>query len=135
MNKNLFRKRFFAVVIDCIISMSIIFFILSIVLLSSKGLFDSWLTKHNLKGLIIYLPFMLMFLLKDVWGRSLGKHFLGLTIVDIETKNHISMYRRIARNITLLAFPVDVCYFFKNNIRLGDIFTKTEVIEITNNKK
>jgi uncharacterized RDD family membrane protein YckC len=133
MNKKLLRKRFFAVAIDCIISMSIIFFILSIVLLSSNGIVNSWLTKHNLMGLIIYLPFMSMILLKDVFGRSLGKRFLGLTIVDTETKHHISVYRRISRNITLLIFPVDVYYFFQNNIRLGDILSKTEVAEITNN--
>ena len=89
MNKNLFRKRLFAMAIDCIIFISVIFFILSVVLLSSNGIVVSWLTKYNLKGLTIFIPFMLMILLKDVFGRSLGKRFMRLTIVDLESKHNI----------------------------------------------
>ena len=135
MNKTLIRKRVFALAIDCAVFLSIIIFTLSVVLLASNGIVSSWLTEHNLYGLIMYIPFMSMIVLKDVFGRSLGKRLLGLTIVDIETKHNISVYRRIARNITLFVLPVEVGFLLEKNLRSGDILAKTEVIEITYNKK
>lgn len=87
MNKKFFKKRFWALGIDCIISLSVVSFILIIVSLSSKGIISDWLTSHKLAGLAIYIPFATMVLLKDVRGRSVGKRFLGLTIVDAEKNN------------------------------------------------
>ncbi|PLK44300.1 hypothetical protein [Emticicia sp. TH156] len=66
----------------------------------------------------------LLLLLKDLpFGRSPGKYFLGL-----EISNGASALRRVWRNMTLIALPIEALAVLIYKKRLGDVLFKTDVV-------
>ncbi len=75
-------------------------------------------------------------LLRDIFGRSIGKICLGLEIVDRENGKKASAIQRFLRNVT---FPITtfegIFFVFSNREqRWGDKLARTEVIEKVKSK-
>lgn len=71
-----------------------------------------------------------LFILRDIFGKSLGKHLLGMIIVDSKTQNKAKFYQRLLKNITapLSIIEIPIIIFSKDNKRIGDRLAKTELI-------
>jgi uncharacterized RDD family membrane protein YckC len=71
-----------------------------------------------------------LFILRDIFGKSLGKYLLGMTIVDSKTQNTAKFYQRLLKNITapLSIIEIPMIIFAKDNKRIGDRLAKTELL-------
>ena len=54
-------------------------------------------------------------LIWDVFGRSPGKFYMGLKIVDVNNTNKVNPLKLILRNITLLLGIIDYIFLFIGN--------------------
>lgn len=88
----------------------------------------------NIIFLIAIIPFSVitfMIINKDFYnGRSIGKRVFGYQVVDIKTNSVASEIQCMARNLTLLIWPLEILIVLINpSRRLGDIIAGTKVIE------
>jgi len=68
-------------------------------------------------------------LLRDGYkGRSLGKQMLGLRIVT-PRGDGCGWWRSIARNLSLLLFPIEIFFVLRGGARLGDRLARTTVTQ------
>ena len=79
--------------------------------------------------LVIGIAFTLL-IFRDIFGKSLGKFLLGMTIVDYKNKNKAKFYQRLLKNITvpLSMVEIPIIIFAKNHKRIGDRLAKTEIV-------
>lgn len=76
----------------------------------------------------IYLTF---FFFKDIFGRSLGKVFFGLCIVEQGTDEKASFGKRFFRNFSLMLFPVEgfAVLISETNTRIADKLFEIQVVK------
>ena len=78
----------------------------------------------------------LLMLFRDIFGKSLGKFFLGLEIVDEQSGTKATISQRILKNITApitVVVEAPIVIFSKDNRRLGDRLAKTKTQIADNN--
>ena len=68
--------------------------------------------------------------LRDIFGKSIGKYLMGLNIVDIKSNERAKFYQRLLRNITA---PITIAEGIillasKRHSRIGDNIAKTKVV-------
>jgi uncharacterized RDD family membrane protein YckC len=88
-------------------------------------------------GMIFDNMYFIMFLgiafliFKDIFGKSVGKHLLGLNVVDYNVNQKPNIYQRLLRNITvpITIIEIFVVFFSKKHRRLGDSIAKTDVTQ------
>lgn len=83
--------------------------------------------------LLIVVIVLILVSIKDLIFRnaSIGKRLLHLKIVT--EKNEIpKLYQLIIRNITLFIWPIDIIVLAITKKRIGEIITKTKVINFEN---
>lgn len=71
-----------------------------------------------------------MFVKDCLFGRSIGKYFMKLYIIDNETGSVPSPLKCVIRNITYIMGIFDFIPMFcgKGSIRLGEYITKTQIV-------
>ena len=84
--------------------------------------------------LIIIIPYM--FFGELIFENSLGKYLFGIEIVDIEQFERPPLSSLVKRGLLKIIFPVEglVLLFSKSKKRLGDLWTKTFVVNKESNK-
>ena len=67
---------------------------------------------------------------RDTLGKSLGKYFLGLSIISAEENKKTKFYQRWLRNITSPIYIVDILFVLvsRRHMKLGDLLAKTNVV-------
>ncbi|MCM3748089.1 RDD family protein [Paenibacillus pasadenensis] len=89
---------------------------------------------YLLERLFYYLTGMglVLVIFKDSYaGRSFGKRIMKLAIKDSnDFGKRPSSWRRIARNITLIFWPLDFIIMLITGTRIGEKWTKTWVISV-----
>ena len=67
---------------------------------------------------------------RDTLGKSLGKYFLGLSIISAEENKKTKFYQRWLRNITSPIYIVDILFVLisRRHMKLGDFLAKTNVV-------
>lgn len=79
----------------------------------------------------IYLDIGLAFILltfRDIFGKSVGKLLLGMSIVDTRDNNKAKIFQRLVKNITtpLSIIEIPMVLLRKDHRRLGEMLAKTE---------
>jgi uncharacterized RDD family membrane protein YckC len=65
-----------------------------------------------------------------VLAQSIGKRVCHLQVIDRKTKRAAGPLKCLVRNLTLMAWPVELLFLLIiKNRRLGDFITNTEVVE------
>ena len=84
--------------------------------------------------LIIIIPYM--FFGELIFKNTLGKYLFGIEIVDIEQFERPPLQSFIKRGILKIIFPIEglVLLFSNSKKRLGDIWSKTLVVNKVSNK-
>ena len=74
---------------------------------------------------------ILLVMLKDISGKSVGKRIIGLEIIHLETGGPVKKGYLFLRNVTFLLnwFELLVAYVNKGK-RIGDALAKTRVVEL-----
>lgn len=130
--------RSIAYVIDYVIFLFFYFILTSqlIVYINQNEDYVTIIQRHPY--LLITLPIILLFSLKDTFGRSLGKKICGLNISsDLQSFKKTSFIRSYCRNIFTLTIPgieFLVALLSKDSRTLGERITKTIVITENYNK-
>jgi uncharacterized RDD family membrane protein YckC len=72
-----------------------------------------------------------IFLNKDIYfGKSIGKHFIGLRVLSSRTGNAASPIQCLIRNLFLFLWPLEaLILFFSPKRRIGDMVAGTKVEE------
>ena len=70
---------------------------------------------------------VVLFLLKDISGRSVGKRVLNLILTDATSSQKPNLLKRIFRNIFVVIWPIEVFLLFQKGRRVGDILFNTNV--------
>lgn len=83
----------------------------------------------------IIIGFTLL-ILRDIFGKSIGKYILGLNIIDITTNKKTNVFKRLLKNITtpITIIEIPICLLRADNKRLGDLLAKTSIKVNENNK-
>ena len=117
-NKN--SSRAAAFLVDVVVSFLII-------LLLSKVL--------SVETYILSRYLIVMLLFRDIFGKSLGKFLLGITIVDFRTGKKANIWQRLLRQLTLpiIAAEMIVVISTKDKRRLGDYWAKTDLKVVGDN--
>lgn len=116
-------QRLVAIIIDFSVSFTVAFtlaaFISNEIVLSDSEF-----------GGVAFALFLFLFFLKDAlfrWG-SFGKLLVGVSITStVDSDQPVNILRRIARNVTLLIWPVDIVFLIVKHERLGDKIAGTQV--------
>lgn len=84
-------------------------------------------------GWAIRLGMYMLILLRDLFGRSLGKKLLGLDLLDTQGKKP-PLWKRILRNITFIIFQVEIIVVALNgdHQRLSDQLLHLRVSDWSN---
>ncbi len=71
-------------------------------------------------------------LIRDAFGRSLGKAIMRLQVIDVRTRRSASWQKKIIRNITTPFWMIEltVCFITKG-LRLTDFWCGTKVVSDT----
>ena len=123
-------KRLFALLLDFIFAL---LFANTLVQVFRKEHWDLVMQSRDLSGLVFFygsIAFILLF--KDIFGRSLGKLLLAMTIREIENlEQRPSRTVLVQRNILLLLFPVEGVIVLRDAYarRLADKWWKTVVLD------
>lgn len=125
MNFTFYLKRFAGTMIDAMICASLI------VIPNILGMFEE-------APIVEYIGILLagiILLLKDVFGRSLGKIVFGLYIVDDITGRCPKVWKLMLRNLLLPIWIIDggICLLTTGR-RLADIVLKVRVVEYPPNR-
>jgi hypothetical protein len=122
--------RLFAVLLDYVIAIA------GLKLAEQALLGDGWDLRLAANGPEIFplwwvLAAAALFLTKDVFGASMGKWVMGISVRRRDAPHrHPELWRRLARNLSLLLLPLDVGQLFRDPYlrRLGDRWFGTVVI-------
>ena len=123
-------KRLFALLLDFIFAL---LFANTLVQVFREEHWDLVMQSRDLSGLVFFygsIAFILLF--KDIFGRSLGKLLLAMTIREIENlEQRPSRTVLVQRNILLLLFPVEGVIVLRDAYarRLADKWWKTVVLD------
>ena len=123
-------KRLFALLLDFIFAL---LFANTLVQVFREEHWDLVMQSRDLSGLVFFygsIAFILLF--KDIFGRSLGKLLLAMTIREIENlEQRPSRTVLVKRNILLLLFPVEGVIVLRDAYarRLADKWWKTVVLD------
>ena len=123
-------KRLIALLLDFIFAL---LFANTLIQLFRGEHWDLIIQSKDLSGLVIFygsITFILIF--KDIFGRSLGKILLAMTIRNIENlEQRPSRYVLIQRNLMLFLFPLEGVVILRDVYarRLADKWWKTVVID------
>jgi len=123
-------KRLFALLLDFIFAL---LFANTLVQVFREEHWDLVMQSRDLSGLVFFygsIAFILLF--KDIFGRSLGKLLLAMTIREIENlEQRPSRTVLVQRNILLLLFPVEGVLVLRDAYarRLADKWWKTVVLD------
>ena len=73
---------------------------------------------------------ILLLTFRDIFGKSLGKYLLEMSVVDAKTKTSVKFYKRLLKNITvpITIIEIPMVIFTKEHKRIGDKLSKTEVV-------
>ena len=87
--------------------------------------------KNLNRSLLISYTFFIIFgevyfIIKDIFGRSLGKRIMGIKIVRVDGRKP-SIIRLILRNITISIWPVEIVLLLLGKEKLGDRLAKTRL--------
>ena len=126
-------KRLFALLIDFIFALLLAN---TIVYVFREEHWDIVTQTSSFYGLFpFYGGITLVLLFKDIFGRSLGKILLGMTIRNIDNlEQHPTLAVLIKRNLILLLFPVEGVVILRDSYarRLSDKWWGTVVIDDRN---
>ena len=70
---------------------------------------------------------VILFFLKDISGKSLGKRVMNLLLLKDLSEQTPSLIQRIVRNFLLVIWPIEVLFLFIKGKRMGDILFHTQV--------
>lgn len=132
--KKTILKRFLAFIFDFLFIMLLAFTVYMlfglIFRLDYEG-YQNFMSYLLLIGIISY-----MFFGELVLKNTLGKYLLGIEIVDNEKLERPSISSFLKRDLLKIIFPVEglVLLFSKNKKRLGDLWSKSIVINKETNK-
>ena len=76
-----------------------------------------------------YIVLLILLMLKDISGRSLGKRVFGLTLVKTRNNANPSLIILILRNILFLLWIIDVILIFSLKKKICDYLFHTDVID------
>ena len=76
-----------------------------------------------------YIVLLILLMLKDISGRSLGKRVFGLTLVKTRNNSKPSLIILILRNILFLLWIIDVILIFSLKKKICDYLFHTDVID------
>lgn len=118
LNKLTILFRGIAFAVDTLISTAIAMLIVKIAV-------GELLLSYNYSVMFLGLSLLS---LRDIFGRSVGKHLLGLNIVNATGSMQTRWYQRLLKNITT---PLSIIEIFlvvirKDHKRIGDKIAKTE---------
>ena len=119
-------KRLGAAMID--------FYIICLVATLIAMFLNGGITEHIIRYIIIYcVVFFLLFLFKDnVFGNaSIGKKILGIHII-CTVENQSCTIMNLKRTLPFILLPIEVLLIVVDNLRLGDIWADTLVVETKN---
>ncbi|MBE6765362.1 MAG: RDD family protein [Ruminococcaceae bacterium] len=86
------------------------------------------LTGLNCSLIWFFLISIIVFELRDIIGRSVGKRIFGLYIVDSsDGAEKVSALRLLLRNSVDIVFPAALFQIYKHNSKSGDRLAKTKV--------
>ena len=137
------KKKLLSAIVDFSVSF-IILLILLFIFIYTKENFNNIQTGDltiseigNRLWLVLYSSFF-YFLIKDVFGISLGKRIFKLKIVDHKSQDLPSKQQLILRNLVIyllsfltIIYLVEIIVMILNNgRRLGDLIGKTEVVSV-----
>ncbi len=78
---------------------------------------------------LAFMSFMIYFLKDNYRGKSIGKRFMGLQVIDRKTNTPASSFQCYIRNLLIPLWPLEVIVtLFSPSRRLGDYLTNTEVV-------
>jgi uncharacterized RDD family membrane protein YckC len=128
-NKNKLINRFKSVIVDQV-SITLVAMFSSMPMLIYKGVSaDPSDEPKFLSSLIIAFIWTLLFNKDIYFGRSLGKYWSSLQVVNIKTGRHANPIQCLVRNIFLLLWPIEmIILVFSPSRRLGDIIANTKVV-------
>ena len=126
-NSNPRIQRVLSMLLDHII-MCIIIVPLGVIIFGIISQFEEYLNKPI--GMILIWSPMFLYFNKDFFkAKSGAKRFLGYQIIDNKTKKPASELQCFLRNLTLIAWPVEVLVGLLNpERRIGDFLANTKVI-------
>lgn len=115
------NKRLFAFIIDMIVAVAF------------SLLINSILCYFNVKFIVAMVAIIGWAVLigKDCLnGMSIGKRFVGIQVIDTNSKQIASPQKCVIRNLFYFIGLIDIIFMFTNskNLRLGDKVTHTEVV-------
>lgn len=115
------RKRFLAAIID-----------FAIILLIGQLFMLLYLTHINYITKVIFsLIFTLVICKDNMNGQSVGKYFMRIQVVDLQTDVGASNIKTMIRNVFLCLWPIEVFFFLiKSDRRLGDYVSKTKLLDV-----
>jgi len=101
-----------------------------------------YLRKNHLENFfswffIFLFAAMIIYALKDIFGRSFGKWVFGLSILNTDDlQNKPKVINRILRNITVYIWPVEAIIMLKSldGRRLGDKLAHTQIVYTSKRK-
>jgi uncharacterized RDD family membrane protein YckC len=126
-NSNPRIQRVLSMLLDHII-MCIIIVPLGVLIFGIISQFDEYLNKPI--GMILIWSPMFLYFNKDFFkAKSGAKRFLGYQIIDNKTKKPASELQCFLRNLTIIAWPIEVLVGLINpERRIGDFLANTKVI-------
>jgi len=126
-NSNPRIQRVLSMFLDHII-MCIIIVPLGVLIFGIISQFEEYLNKPI--GMILIWSPMFLYFNKDFFkAKSGAKRFLGYQIIDNKSKNPASELQCFLRNLTLIAWPIEVLVGLLNpERRIGDFLANTKVI-------
>lgn len=123
-------KRLFALLLDFIFALLLANTLVQIL---REEHWDLVIQSKDLSGLLpFYGSITFVMLFKDIFGRSLGKLLLGMTIRKIENlEQRPSFFVLLQRNLMLLLFPLEVIVILRDSYarRLSDKWWGTVVLD------
>ena len=126
-NSNPRIQRVLSMLLDHII-MCIIIVPLGVLIFGIISQFEEYLNKPI--GMILIWSPMFLYFNKDFFkAKSGAKRFLGYQIIDNKTKKPASELQCFLRNLTIIAWPIEVLVGLINpERRIGDFLANTKVI-------
>ena len=121
---NYLTRRFLAFCIDCVL---ISIFALFAFFVYATFIFDDR-QGYDILRIIPYIFYYCIGMLKDVFGRSIGKKLLKLQIISEYPNEKYMFFRRVARNITFLIWPLEAVIIILRERRLSDKILRLNVV-------
>jgi len=106
---------------------SILMFIFVITPIMNKQVVEDQFLFLNLKITFISITYMLI---RDILGgKSIGKKFFKLKIINLNNRKEAGMTNRLLRNVTWVLGPIEIVLLLINGKRIGDWISGTQVVK------